>query len=222
MMQKISLLFCVWACLACAKSIDTSDRAALDEGVIVDSSTLLLNSGSLTGTGRYLVNTSLRTSRSNIHLNLAGQFIDPVNSFFILHLFFDDFFYDVGVQLRFVLVDNPAGGKSIDVEFAEPGKSFRHLTQIDDVLNSDLSFNIRIEAHNQLNNTRRILIWNNFITLQSNKVIDLDKIMEGNTKYDSLSTNMVFFEWGQGLRWGLNLNQMRVSKFNREVPFVNP
>lgn len=203
--------------------LNKAARSPIDSMVEFDSTALTISPTAVVGTGRVIATSSLRSERSNFHINMKGQFINPTSSF-ILHLYFDNFTYDTGIQLQFTVVEEPVGSGTylIDVEFAEPGKSFRHLTSIAGALASDLGFHLRIETHNEINNSRRILIWNDQLINQSDQAHPRDKILAGNADYDSQRENNTFYTWGNGLRWGLNMQQMRFTLLNREVPFVDP
>ena len=52
------------------------------------------------GTGRLMMADTLRSQRETIHVYLNAQFLND-SSFLVLHLFFDEFNYDTGLQIRF-------------------------------------------------------------------------------------------------------------------------
>jgi hypothetical protein len=170
------------------------------------------------------MSSELRSPRDGIHIEVQGQFITR-DSEMTLHLFLDHFTYDTGLQLRFRLVedDDPeALSPAIDVEFAEPGLSFRHLATLSNAITRERGFHFRVEAFNDISANQRILLWNEQVALQSQVRQRKDKILEGNADFDSADSGVVFFRWGQGFRWGLNMTDMRILTFRREVPFVFP
>ena len=104
---------------------------------------------------------------------------------------------------------------------AEPGLSFRELGVIDKAIAKDGSFALRIEAINRFNNSRRVLVWNDQILIDSVQRRPRDKVIDGNADLDSLSESYIFYSWGQGLRWGVRLESMRVIKIRREAPYAD-
>ena len=183
--------------------------------------TLTLSDSSLSGGGKIHFKTTLKTIRDSFHIDLQGRFLSP-QSFLILHLYFDNFRYDTGIQLRFSMVETQSQAPQIQVEFAEPNRSFYPLTRLGQALTNSHEFHLRVETFNEANNGRRILIWNDQLVLDSQSIKPKDRLTASNAEFDSLRQNMIFYSWGQGLGWGIHMEQMRFTQAHREVPFVNP
>ena len=67
-----------------------------------------------------------KSTRTNAHVLLQGQFLSS-ESYLILHLFFDDFEKDTGIQLK---VKPDLENESIIIEYAEPLRPYRPLATI--------------------------------------------------------------------------------------------
>jgi len=195
-----------------------------DPFVQVDASLLRQEEETWIGTGRIMMLNSLRSPRENIHIHFAGQFLNS-HSFLTLHLYFDDFLYDTGLQIRFSpILENENTNErteAILVELAEPGYSYRTLGHIEKSLAYDKSFYLRLETISRLNNSQRLLIWNDQILIDSLQRRRRDTILEGNADIDSSSIPFTFYRWGQGQRWGATLNNTRISQLKRDTPYVD-
>ena len=108
------------------------------------------------------------------------------------------------------------------VEYAEPLRAFRNLTTIPFAISEDFSFKVRVETRNATNNTRRLLIWNESIFNEGESREPKDSLFSNNAEYDSRRNLEVFFRWGAGIRWGVNLNQVKIYELRRESPYVRP
>jgi hypothetical protein len=174
----------------------------------------------IVGSGRLLATSVLRSSYTNFHLKISGNFLSA-DSQMTLHVFFDDFQYDTGILLRMSLAHDYLETGDINVEFAEPGRSYLPLTTLNKVVGNDLSFVLRIEAHNKFNNERRLLIWNDALFLDSRARETRDRLTLENADFDSLNSGNIIFSWGQGYHWGLHLRNMRINTLMREVPVAD-
>ncbi len=212
------LLFLV----ACDQSPSIAERPLMDEVDSIQSKNIRADEKGYIGSGKILMTSQLRSPRDSFHINLEGQFFEEESSL-ILHLFLDDFTYDTGIQIRFQRgeSDGEDSSHTVEVSFAEPGFSFKPLTTIDEAVNHRGEFNLRIETINRLNNDRRILIWNNKVLLNSSLRVEKDKILSGNADFDSAREGMVFYSWGQGYRWGVDLHNFRINMLRREAPYVD-
>lgn len=217
MISKNFLLLCIFLLSSCA--FDDQDPQHLIDPVVelLGPAPISISENEIVGTGRVKALAQLRSPRENFHLHIAGQFLES-SSFLTLHLFFDDFQNDTGILLRLrpTEIENQRG--HIDVDFAEPGQSYRHLTQISESIGPDLRFILRIEALHQMNNEKRLIIWNDALFLDSNFRERRDRLTFANSDFDSLHDHNIFFSWGRGYNWGLNLNRMRLQILRREVP----
>ncbi len=187
------------------------------------SETLFQDGTSWVGSGKILLQSQLRSLRDSFHILLQGQLFAE-DSFIIVHLFFDNFDYDTGIQLLIRKVEsteNTDHASDLQLEFAEPGLSFQPLAEIKQALNNEGQFRIRIEAINRLNNEKRLLVWNDQLLINSQLRHVRDKIIEGNADYDSLDQNKVFYRWGAGISWGVTLENVRINLLKREAPFVD-
>jgi hypothetical protein len=208
--------------VACDQSPGLTERPLVDEVDSIQSKNIRADEKGYIGSGKILMTSQLRSPRDSFHINLEGQFFEGESSL-VLHLFLDDFTYDTGIQILFRRGDGDGEdpSHSVEVSFAEPGFSFRPLTIIKEAVNHRGEFNLRIETINRLNNDRRILIWNNKVLLNSTVRIEKDKILAGNADFDSAREGLVFYSWGQGYRWGVDLNNFRINLLRREAPYVD-
>lgn len=172
------------------------------------------------GSGKVLMKSSLRSLREDMHLAVNGQFLES-ESFFILHLYFDNFQYDTGLQLRFKQDLQDPENALITVELAEPGLSFRPMGEISGALDKNGYFDLRVELHNQSHFDRKILVWNDSILMDSSSRKNRQQLIEGNADYNSSLADFVVYNWGQGLKWGVAIDRMRLVELKREVPFVD-
>lgn len=208
---------------ACEQEMNLNERPLLDEVETIRSKNIRVDEKGYIGSGKILMKSQLRSPRDSFHINLKGQFFEG-ESFLVIHLFLDDFTYDTGIQLLIQRGESEAEedpSHDIDVSFAEPGYSFRPLTTIKEAANHAGEFNLRIETINRLNNDRRILIWNNEVLINSSLRVKRDKILPGNADFDSAREGSVFYSWGQGFRWGVDLKNFRISQLRREAPYVD-
>lgn len=183
-------------------------------------SQLLITESEWAGTGKILFKNSIGSAREGLHLNIKGQFLKE-QSDLTLHLYFDNFKYDTGIRLRFSLVKDPLEDhQDIAVDFAEPGFSFQSLAVLENSIDDEGNFHLRIELVNKVSESRRILIWNESVLVTSRQRRNKDKIITGNADFDSQNSQQVFFHWGKGFNWGLSMLQMKLFSVTREVPFV--
>ena len=217
---KLGLFILLVLQVQCAPELEQSTQSIDPLQEALGPSPISISRQEVVGSGRVIATSTLRSPRSNFHLHLAGYFIEP-SSTLTLHLFFDDFSYDTGLLLRLSLPEDYQETGRIDVDFAEPGRSFRHLTTIEKSLGPDMSFVLRIEAHNKFNNDQRLLVWNDALFLGSDQREVRDRLTMANADFDSFDERNIFFTWGRGPRWGLHLNKMRLYRVLREVPIAD-
>ena len=117
------LLFLLTGCMVDNKTENSSN---FDDFTEYNSENLSQNSLEITGTGRIIANSVFKSTRTNAHVLLQGQFLSS-ESYLILHLFFDDFEKDTGIQLK---VKPDLENESIIIEYAEPLRPYRPLATI--------------------------------------------------------------------------------------------
>ena len=99
---SISLLsFLLFGCSVDEKV--TSDQSSIEAFTVFDQDNLTQSSEEMVGSGRLTAVSTFKSSRVNAHFVTAGQFINEESSF-TLHLFFDRFDRDTGIQLRFSIL----------------------------------------------------------------------------------------------------------------------
>ncbi|MCJ8278332.1 MAG: hypothetical protein HRT44_06070 [Bdellovibrionales bacterium] len=218
-MRRLLFTLSFLALISCSVPEDISPQDSIEELSEYDSDNVSVSSTEVNGTGRFVSESYFKSTRTNAHFVVSGNFFDESSSL-TLHLFFDSFEHDTGIQLRFTQsTENP---ESLVVEFAEPSRPYRILSTIAKAIASDSSFSIRIETLNAMNNSRRLIIWNDSVFYETGTREPKDILVANNAEYDSQRLNHVFYYWGAGIRWGVNLKNFRLTELRREAPYVAP
>jgi hypothetical protein len=219
--------------VGCGLRDDQTSPQPVDPVVWTIGQPLQQDGASWVGTGHLRMGTDLRSPRETLHILLEG-FLFEKDSKLVLHLFYDNFFFDTGLRLalspRFPgeALEGTEGHHhtsmreaQIVVEIAEPGQSYRELAVIENALTNQGLFRFRVEAINRLNSDRQLLVWNDSLVLDSGARDVRDAIVAGSADYNSWHSGDILFDWGQGLSWGISLEKARVDILKREAPYVD-
>lgn len=181
---------------------------------IVGQDSLLLQEWKVSGIGRIEFQEPLSGYSSNEHFLLSGHFLTDSGEFEI-HNHFTSFNHLDGVQLSVL-----RRGQDLEFSLSTPGYIKQPLGFLPKGLDSSGAFRLRIEIHHSFVQGLRILVWNDRVLLGGNTYSFLKFVSEGNADLDTARTKMNFLSFGEGIRWGLRLSQVRFDLIARESPYV--
>lgn len=216
--KLVSLLIATCCLMGCMDNPEVNGDSHLDPMIQINSfDNLTLQSTEALGSGRILMDSQMRTTRTSLSFRCRGQFLED-DSVITFHLFFTNFNHDNGIRLE--LRRDTEHPDQIMVLWAEPGRTYQEVTHLVGSLSDNQEFSLRIELVHQLNQDQRLLVWNDSLLLTNQKRTPRDFLNPSNADFDSLTSQFVTTQWGRGLRWGVTLYKMRLSELKREVPIV--
>lgn len=195
------LLFC-----ACQPTFpEASTRQLVAPGTLLDPDTLSLSATGLDGSGRIEMTAPLAHLNSHEHYVISGEF-QKEQGFLRLHSHFNGFELRDGVEITLAKL-----GSQLIVSASGPAYPAREVSRLEDYFTKTKKFQWRVEVHNQGAEGFRVLIWNNWTSLQGEVRNDLESLSLESVLIDTKESREVFQTRGAGVLWGLELQNLHLE-----------
>ena len=168
------------------------------------------NEKTLKGKGRIVFDQPLFSLKSKELYLLTADFFHS-NSSLILHSHFSDFSKQDGVKVFFEKED-----EDLILSASTPGHLKQGLGAIPDYFLKNLRLSLYIEVENGIEDFVGIQIWDFYINPKGRLKSPAPFLSRQNRK--ASSSDMIFYSRGEGILWGLELNEVRLIQAVRKSP----
>ena len=180
--------------------------------LIIDKNTLTLSKeeNTLEGTGRVVFNQPLFGLNSREFYFIKADFLHS-NSSFILHSHFSDFFKQDSIKVFFIKEK-----KDLRIQVSTPGYKKQELRKVPDYFVKNQELSLYVSIQNGTDNFIDIQIWDSYLNPTGYLKTSSPFLLTEN--FLAQSQGLLFYSKGQGILWGMELNNVRLLKASRGAP----
>ena len=117
-----------------------------------------------------------------------------------------------------IQIDMQRAGDKLVIRLSVSSYPAQILLEEESYFSSNNELDLTIEVQNGTNYGFRVRVWENFINTKGPFKIQQDILTEQNLIVDSFSKGLIFYNQGQGLKWGLELFRTHLIEGARVSP----
>lgn len=165
------------------------------------------------GQERVVFRQPLRGLSSSEHFVLEVSYLTNKGEL-ILHSHFNGFDWRDGVRLGF------KRSEGLTLSLSTPGFAPQTVELPADWISAEGRMKLRLEVQNGSTSGARVLIWKYNWSPRGGAELPRGFLSEANADFDSQKSGLIFQTHGRGVKWGLELDQVKLKSIYREAPYA--